>query len=160
MIRSTTDEMLAARHDPEPYVRTYNGVDPKRITAQHASYTPSRYENGFGEIVVTHFAPRVECIPSRDPEPVRYVRGFSRQGGGIGLDMLHRFPHLYVFDPRPEYTRPEPNPILVAFREPKAATIWHFIASLDEPAVWWPNATPADIEDARKVLTRLVEVFG
>lgn len=46
--------------DPLPWVRTYNGTNPKRIADDLANSKPKRFENGFGEIVVTVYAPRPE----------------------------------------------------------------------------------------------------
>ena len=116
-IRSTTDEMLAARFDPEPWVDS-------------------------------------------DGSRSAYIGGET--------------PGIYL--PRPEYARPEPNPILVAMRRPHwvfSVNPAEWLAALDDqplpdgtPHCWHhtqiveSDATPAQIEDARKVLTRIVGVFG
>lgn len=150
MIRSTTDEMLAARFDPEPWLRE----DGLRFAY--------RWQ---GEGV--HFDPRPEFIPSRDPEPYRC-------GAKSGYELRHQPSDISVcpdpiFAPRPEFARPGPNPILVDIRKYRAERQgmnnpkgWGRIlrafegAASDNP---W-GATPAQIEDARKVLTRFVGVFG
>lgn len=51
MMRSQTDEMLAAKWDPEPYIHTASG-----------QRGPSRYVGGWSDAIL---APRVEMIPSR-----------------------------------------------------------------------------------------------
>lgn len=58
--------------DPEPYERAYNGADPKRVTAEAAGMTEGWYENVYGEIVVTRFAPRPEYAhaPHNKPNPI------------------------------------------------------------------------------------------
>lgn len=162
-IRSTTDEMLAARHDPEPWVdRNGDRYAHPRLTGASLS-----------------FEPRVECIPSRDPYPYVEVapgvgntgRRYTSREQATSINM--------TFRPRPEFARPEPNPILVAFREEtdrtaEQAAYWSEALSrfqCDEPwsvgdymdvleDVLDAGCTPSQIEGARKVLTRLVAVFG
>lgn len=130
--------MLAARFDPEPW------VDPDGT--RHAT-------GGWSST----YAPSPDFIPTRDPEPwvswgVRYA---ARQNAGC------------YFDPRPEYARSELNPILAEFRRANEARIVKAYPTSAHLAVVWAdglgrgstiltnNATPAQIEDARKVLTRL-----
>lgn len=105
---STTDEMLAARFDPEPWKDDFGG----------------RYAS-------------ISDVPDR---------------------------YSAIFDPRPGYRAPQ-NPILVALRE---GTEWDDLPMrtrvrdqldvlLNEPYMF--DATPAQIEHARKVLTRLANVY-
>jgi hypothetical protein len=153
MIRSTTDEMLAARFDPEPYVDA----------------TGRRYAHP-SEFAVGTLDPRPEFIPSRDPEPwvdpdfygspYRIARVFSGTTPGV-----------WRWSPRPEYARPEPNPILVDFRAnetrqatgtAKLARLW--LSVLSDGRDWERHTgnratSPTQIEHARKVLTRLVNVY-
>ena len=157
-IRSTTDEMLAARFDPEPWVDS----DGSR-SAYIGGETPGVY------------LPRPGYIPTRDPHPWATV---DFDGSVYRLpEVPDEYAYLWHWSPRPEYARPEPNPILVALREYVteatmeafmwAAEHWLWIIQ-DDPASYTEagdmfrgaNATPAQIEDARKVLTRIVGVFG
>ena len=153
MIRSTTDEMLAARFDPEPYIYE-SDEGTQRLDAEEA------LANDLG-----YLDPRPEFIPSRDPEPFIAALG-TRTSMALEGDKFWRW------SPRPEYARPEPNPILVDFRNSvngDAASLarnWLWLMEddpdMDDHFVWAPirNPRPAEIEDARKVLTRLVGVFG
>lgn len=59
-------------HDPVPFVRTYNGTEPTRISAEYAAQTEARFENGFGEIVVTRHDPLPEFdhVQHNQPNPI------------------------------------------------------------------------------------------
>ncbi len=168
-IRSTTDEMLAARHDGEPYVILDGGGGEYLRCADHEDAIRALNESPAGYTM--EHRPRVECIPSRDPLPwVSILTGERYSTPAIGR---------FRFDPWTAYARPEPNPILVAFR----ATLDHPFKWMRHPANWlgalddevqpdgtehcWHHrqiieseATPADIEDAYRVLTKIVGVFG
>lgn len=144
-VRSTTDETLAARFDPYPW--------------------------------------RVEVIDRTDMD-LRAARDGERLSDPAWTAFWDASTERLVFDPRPEYARPEyarpePNPILVAFRQETDRTVAqasYWADSLtryrgDEPwsagdymdaleDVLDAGCTPAQIEDARKVLTRLVNVYG
>lgn len=148
MIRSTTDAMLAERHDK----------NPQRVT--------------LGTDAVPHVIHRVECIPSRDPQPWLdpFTKGDAVEARWAVEDMNPKYSYLYEWAPRLEFARPEPNPILVAFREDEVdpctfAESW--IEAIDSPGHCIPEvrdriddaaATPEQIADARKVLTRLAAV--
>lgn len=135
MFRSQTDEQLAARWDDEPWVNSAGG---QRANEQINEW----YE----------FAPRIECIPSRDPKPYGCDEGH-------GECHRSRIPNPgFSWAPRPEFARPPVNGILVAFRHPRAATIWQFLAGLNQPEIWWPEMTPVEIVHARKVLERLANL--
>lgn len=143
MFRSTTDEMLATRFDPKPYVT-------------HGGRRASQPESPF---LAWGFDPRPEFIPSRYADEIQELR-----------DDIGDNPHPDDFVLEREtlaefvaYRRPEPNPILVAFREearlqregdgfdiPTQAQLW---IARNEGA---DDATPAQIEHATKVLARLV----
>lgn len=161
--RSTTDEMLAARFDPESWVTE----DGKR---QATSEVPYR----LGGRTYADYAPRPEFIPSRDPEPwvdpdfygspYRIARVFSGTTPGV-----------WRWSPRPEYARPEPNPILVAIRRAYSGGVngataassvaeWVSGEMVDgdpESLIFYPEVKcdPAYIEHARKVLARLVNIY-
>lgn len=137
MFRSQTDEQLAAKHDPAPYDK--NGI--RSWTNEHA----------YGEWV---FSPRVECIPSRDPFPYQGPTGsYHANPGWLGEERL-------TFAPRPEFARPPVNRILKAFRTDNRERY-----TLSERAQLWLDTTtigdftPAEIDHARKVLTRLSKSF-
>lgn len=163
--RSTTDEMLAARFDPEPWLNR---------AGEHDSLQPGeKRPNGWV------YLPRVECIPSRDPfawEVVRKDGSAYRVTAPLGSYMRHWNTAEVRFAPRPEYARPEPNPILVAARNDRMGKAYRTSAV----AQWWLDAigqhrqgvpfsiltdqilnraTPAQIDHARKVLTRLANVY-
>lgn len=146
IFRSTTDEMLAARFDPEPW------VDPDGTRHVTGGWSSA-------------YAPRPEFIPSRDPEPYISTRG-TRTSMALEGDKFWRW------SPRPEYARSEPNPILADFRNSvkgDAASLarnWLGLMEEDpdmsEYVVWAPirNPLPEHIEHARKVLTRLVSIYS
>ena len=126
--RSQTDEMLAARFDPEPHVSQIDG---------------SRYAAVNGPMV-TVFDPRPEFIPARSTETRPYWVE----------------PHAWAWmgdaDREALVGRPEPNPILVAFRE-EGDDGWesvypYVVMDLDEPPF---DATPEQIDHARRVLSKL-----
>lgn len=48
--------MVNLNPDPEPWVRTYNGVNPVRLPNSPFPY--ENYHNGYGEWVSTTFIPR------------------------------------------------------------------------------------------------------
>jgi hypothetical protein len=171
-VRSTTDEMLAARFDPEPYES--NG---RRFSREvYLAMSPAERK------VSTVYLPRVECIPSRDPMPwrvevidredmdLRDARNSTRLTDPAWVTFWDASTERLVFDPRPEYARPEPNPILVAFRSRLryqhsmgvTTTAWGLASIWLRDLYFYSGdkATPAQIEDARKVLTRLVSVYG
>jgi hypothetical protein len=160
-----TDAQLQAKYgyDKEPYIRTYNGTAPRRIAAECAAQTEARYENGFGEIVVTRFAPRPECIPS-------YWRWSSGElSSEAEMDAFSSAAYLYVDRGK----RPPVNPILSAFRDDwqgqdddefRAMSSGHWLSATKgqpiESGSWCqeyypPDAAPAQIEHARAVLQRL-----
>jgi len=66
--------------DPEPFVRTYNGTEPKRVTPEYASQTKRRYENSFGEIVVTQWHPRPEYARPPVNRVLTKARGWMKDG--------------------------------------------------------------------------------
>lgn len=152
IFRSQTDEQLAARWDDAPFItdfgRTNMPIGPRE------------------------YAPRVECIPSRDRDPfVRTYNGaFARH---VSAEYAAQTPRRYTngfneivvtrYSPRPEFARPPVNPILVDFREHLGvATLWlewldgGFVLEPDGNLDALAESTPAEIEHARKVLTRLV----
>lgn len=153
MIRSTTDAMLAARHDPEPYVyESDEGV--QRLGAEEA------INNGLG-----YFVPRVRCVPSRYLVLLGPRGGRWREWRGIAASWDDAIEKAEAANPGwdvhtagldVENPRPEPNPILVAFRGYDAS---HRRALLRDRAwEFWLNTGVADLQhraDARKVLTRL-----
>ena len=71
-------------------------------------------------------------------------------------------------EPRPEYDN-NPNPILVAFREDLPHALVPFVTT-QEAAKWWLHLpdyrdmeecfSPKHIDHARKVLEKLVNVYG
>jgi hypothetical protein len=131
MMRSQTDEQLAARWDKEPYVS--NG----RRFATHDEALTDAWHNGNHGI---YFDPRPECIPSRWRTEVT--------SDGYG-------PNGY---PRVRIPRPPVNPILVEYREDSYPELHRYpavwLADLIEQR--GPRAfTPEQIDHARKVLTRL-----
>jgi hypothetical protein len=50
--------------DPEPWVRTYDGLNPKRLPNSPIPY--GDYFNGYGQSVVTNFRPRPEYSQNRE----------------------------------------------------------------------------------------------
>lgn len=165
-IRSTSDADLAARHDKEPYTC----VGRLYLRSATGEEWPEDYRI---------FAPRVECIPSRDPYPYVEVAPGIGNTGRRYVSREQASSINMTFRPRPAYARPEPNPILVAFR----ATLDHPFKWMRHPSNWlgalddevlpdgtehcWHHrqiieseATPAQIDDARKVLTRFVNVYN
>lgn len=156
MFRSQTDAQLAAKHDLEPYV-TANGT---RLSAENYDRLP---QPGGAATYTLH--PRVECIPSRDYEPWLNPRNGDR---------AHIRRDGWTWAPRPEYARPPVNRILAAFREYRAIAVWDRTSDTamdwrdyDKAAprleaksfrLYWgvrKNATPAEVDHARKVFTRL-----
>lgn len=69
--------------DPEPYVRTYSGLDPKRISAEYAAQTKARYENSFGQVVVTQHHPRPKFNRPRAHEVNRVLLHFRSQSSPV-----------------------------------------------------------------------------
>lgn len=149
MFRSLTDEQLAAKHDK----RAWRGANGWRFLGM-----PEADEPGVKWPVV--FAPRVECIPSRDPRPWHGMTGH-----GHWYRSAHRV-QGQTFDPRPEYARPPVNRVLAQLRENAVLNetpvedvdIWSALedtAGDPESAAAYCGVTVAEIDHARKVLTRL-----
>ncbi len=164
-IRSTSDRDLAARHDSEPYENVCTGE--RHSVAEHQLLLRTEKPSSMHAY---EFAPRVECIPSRDPKPYgrmvphasRLTQRYTEAGPGL------------VYDPRPEYARVEQNPILAYLREAMgrypglvlAAVAEEQLYSIREArmfgaqATYGFDATPDDIEGAHAVLKRIMGVFG
>lgn len=146
--RSMTDEQLAARWDKHPWIDSRN----------------TRWANPKPDCL---FAPRPECIPSRDRWP--YETNLGTHGD---LATAQRLGIEVRFNPRPEFARPPVNPILSAFRDEQRmysvmgdedGQLHDYIFLLD--GGWdvadiggLPSATPVQVEFARKVLTRLANI--
>jgi len=165
MFRSQTDEQLAARHDPEPWIAGDNGWSDRFAIEADALEVDSRHPAAI-------FEPRVECIPSRDPLP---YTGWNTNRRTKRPEQ-HDRPNNWA--PRPEFARPPVNRILEAYRAyldahriDTYAEYWLFgIASFDTFGGFreWSNedhnfhalatATHAEIEHARKVLARLAQL--
>jgi hypothetical protein len=129
------------------------------------------------------FNPRPECVPSPDPLP--FVHDHSETGASPCFinGKRHATEHPYdrysprpwgSFTPDPEFVRSPVNPILAAFRterdgpwmsaENRIGEIDNYLYDLtfpkadDSPSVIF-NATPEQVVDARKVLTKLRDVM-
>ncbi len=103
---------------------------------------------------------------NNDPEP--YIIDF-----GLALGMVrssedagsHWDSHDTYYDPRPEYDN-NPNPILVQFRETQEEELPYsdtreWLYFLNNPLTnSWSYATEKHVIHARKVLERLVNVYG
>jgi hypothetical protein len=143
-MRSQTDEMLAARWDPEPFVDR---------DGNHTRFVSERRE-GEDDFVSNVLAPRPEYIPSR------YITEIDILRMDIG-DNPHPDDYVMEREDLAEYEawkRPPVNPILVEYREDSYPELHRY------PAVWLadlieqrgPRAfTPEQVDHARKVLTRL-----
>lgn len=145
--RSQTDEQLATQWDPFPYV-TATGARCTKELMENAMYPPS-----------ATLSPRVEFIPSRDPEPwLHYCGQFGCTGH---RESFERTGMDAEWSPHPEFARPPVNRVLVTFRlnrrktppvtVQRQASAW--LASLSSMAVAF---TPAEIDHAHKVLEHLV----
>lgn len=158
-IRSMSDEQLAARHDLEPWLGP-NGV---RMIFIH----PASDKALSGDWT---FAPRVECIPSRDPLP--FLTGLGGRCAGPSFRFFNATAPGY-FSPRREFRRPPVNPILSAFRDLPEIDVWLWaFASYDAfggRVIWndpasdfhaFTIATSEQVADARKVLERFARVAG
>jgi hypothetical protein len=148
--RSQTDEQLAAKWDPYPWL--------DKQTKSRYSYPGARISSN----KPWTFAPRVECIPSRDPLPYvdNELPSLRLPVGNLG--MSH-------FDPRPEYARPPVNRVLVEvrgalanppterklYRSSVIALYLRWLSQVDYDNAADDPATSDEIEHARKVLTRL-----
>jgi len=154
-MRSQTDEMLAAKHDPEPWLWPLDGTRNSIRIAPEAI-----------------FDPRVEVIPSRDTGEHRPIDWFTvgrypscscgvdphdngvlvRHWADNGVQWVDVHGTLTAFAARPPV-----NPILVEFRADDADETW------PEKARGWLNggstgdgyATAEQINHAYRVLTRL-----
>jgi hypothetical protein len=75
-------------NDLWPYVRTYNGADETRIDAPQASQNKARFENGFGEIVITVYRPRSEFDHHN---PILVAFRDAEHAGATAQDVLDDF---------------------------------------------------------------------
>jgi len=153
MFRSQTDEQLAARHDPKPYI-TQAG---QRMTAE----TRDRFPEPLGTNFVT-LDSRVEYIPSRDPLP--YVSKFSGARFSVSIRPFAEATRDQEWAPRPEFARPPVNPVLTFFREeadrygdPAHGDYMHWLEPLFSPGIKLSGRliTPGELLHARRVLTLL-----
>lgn len=135
MFRSQTDEQLAARWDSSPW-----------------DLMGARFRGGIPELGYV-FAPRVECIPSRDPRPFRDTITWTRYAAQNGAV----WPFNWAFAPRPEFARPPVNMFLSSLRRVLSdgaitpqKVVEMYLETLDDHP-----ATRDDVKHARKVLTRL-----
>lgn len=150
MMRSMSDEQMLAKYgyDKEPWVSwSFKSGDEFRLSEEPTN-RPSR------------FAPRPQCIPSRDHMP--WVFNYS------GNRYSHIDPLLdkdWSFSPRAEFARPEVNPILTELRNllvrfpdyPFALHVANVIEDM-ETIDGLHYATPDQVESALKVLTPLAAV--
>lgn len=138
MFRSQTDEQLAAKHDPKPTFRQGSRMD-----------SPLRY------------APRIDTVPSKDPLP-----WITKQGNHTDR---YRFSenvnNVLEFDPRPEFARPPVNRMLFDFRwmhvnqNHNTTVSRRAVAWLDSFTGFTKSYTPEELAHARKVLTRLSNLY-
>lgn len=162
MFRSQTDEQLAAKCDPMPTVRHSDGkrggwdMMPNLLPGEHGA---------FGQLEKLEFRPRVECIPSRDPEP--YLRTYNggspkRITAEYAAQTEARYKNNFgeivwtQWAPRPEFARPPVNRVLTEVRVDRGSLAAE-LALLDNPD-YTRNFTPAEINHARKALTRLANL--
>jgi hypothetical protein len=127
-----------------------------------------------GEGVALTFDPRPEFIPSRHTRlrtDGRVECADTFEGGNVGCLVsgwcilrdghsgdCEEFREVWPGADEP-FERPEPNPILVAFREDDFEPI-DYLIHLDQDHKWHYGAdvTPEHVEHARKVLTRLTNL--
>lgn len=92
-------------------------------------------------------------------DPVPYIIDFGLALGTVRSSEdagSHWDSHDTYYDPRPEYDN-NPNPILVEFREAEApGKIYRWLDLLDGATEW----SQEYVNHSRKVLTRLVNIFG
>lgn len=151
MIRSMSDEQMLARYgyDKNPWETVYSGT-PFPVLSRHAEF-----------VAGTAYNPRPECIPSPDPKP--WIDGYS----GTEWFRLAKPRHSDEFKPRPwgsftpdpEFVRPPVNPILSAFRDDLAFHKGEERVVLQTYLYGPMHAyTDEQVDDARKVLTRLARL--
>lgn len=102
----------------------------------------------------TRYDPRPHFEPTRDPnethwlDPMSGVRMTDPDGKVNGRSL--------AWQPRPEYARPEPNPILVGIREGDNSVEGALDMLHEDAREWWtPVVSDAHIIHARRVLTLL-----
>lgn len=143
-MRSQTDEQLAARWDDAPW--ELPETKGRARTRRAAAY---------------EFAPRIECIPSRDPLP--YVDPATGNQLDAGAAQTERYyGRVMEWAPRPEFARPPVNLVLVHFRAqlspviPLRLHVRGFLNGITRLVS--EGFSIAEIEHARKVLMRLARV--
>lgn len=145
-IRSTSDAYLLEHYgyDKEPW-ENVNGI---RSAIRGSAYGWT-------------FDPRPSCIPSPDPlswiRPWDYVNPVERKSVRVFTFQMFKPRRWGEFEPDPNFTRTETNPILSAFRESGASDIQEW---LDSDLEWLAaGCTPEQVESARRVLTKLRDVL-
>ena len=164
---STAREDVNRNTDPEPWA-CYE-------QSPVGSGTPSnRHDHEHEGYVYWEPRPEFDTVRPDDPKPWFYaLLGRAREGFTPARSAVQETGG-FVYQPRPGYRAPQ-NPILVAFREKVAERGEHpywgdtydsFMDWLDYEHDFGPTEgsvchgyLPAHIEHARKVLTRLVNIY-
>ena len=102
---------------------------------------------------------------NNDPEPIRVMPDTRLEYRTESCVTKIPYETEFLYEPRPEYDN-NPNPILLAFREDvedargdDSGIVEEWLAHLQD-AEYHLNHPEEEVDHARKVLTKLVNVYG